>query len=92
VRGEINMLDVARLSVKGQVTIPVGVRRKLSLKSGDKVVFMEKNGEIVLKSANRIAFEEFQREMSGEAEKAGLISEQDIVDLVKGVRGKMREV
>ena len=86
------MLDVARLSVKGQVTIPVGVRRKLSLKSGDKVVFMEKNGEIVLKSANRIAFEEFQREMSGEAEKAGLISEQDIVDLVKGVRGKMREV
>ena len=86
------MLDVARLSVKGQVTIPVGVRRKLNLKSGDKVVFMEKSGEIVLKSANRIAFEEFQREMSGEAEKADLVSEQDIVGIVKEVRGKMREV
>jgi len=85
------MLDVARISVKGQVTIPVEIRRKLSLKDGDKVVFMEKSGEIVLMNSNRLAFEEFQRDMAGEAEKAGLTSEQDVVNLVKKVRGKMWE-
>ena len=85
------MLDVARISVKGQVTIPVEIRKKLGLKDGDKVVFMEKSGEIVLMNSNRLAFEEFQRDMAGEAEKAGLNSEQDVVDLVKEVRGKMWE-
>jgi len=65
------MLDVARISVKGQVTIPVDVRRKLGLKDGDKVVFMEREGSIILQNANRLAFEEFQREMEGAAEEAG---------------------
>jgi len=85
------MLDVAKISVKGQVTIPVEIRKKLSLKNGDKVVFMEKSGEIVLMNPNRFAFEEFQRGMAGAAEKAKLNSEQDVVDLVKNVRGKMWE-
>ena len=85
------MLDAARISVKGQVTIPVEIRKKLKLKDGDKVVFMEKSGEIVLMNSNRLAFEEFQREMMGEAEKAGLSSEQDVADLVKEVRWKMWE-
>ena len=85
------MLDVARLSIKGQVTIPIEIRKKLKLKEGDKVVFMEKSGEIVLLNSNRLAFEEFQREMAGEAEKVGLSSEQDVVDLVKEVRNRMWE-
>jgi len=85
------MLDVARISVKGQVTIPVEIRRKLCLKDGDKVVFIEKGGEIILMNSNRLAFEEFQRDMAGEAEKAGLNSEQDVVDLVKEIRGRMWE-
>jgi len=85
------MLDVARISVKGQVTIPIEIRKKLSLKDGDKVVFMEKKGEIVLMNSNRLAFEEFQDEMAGEADKAGLSSEQDVVDLVNEVRRKMWE-
>lgn len=85
------MLDVARVSVKGQVTIPVEIRRKLGLKDGDKVVFAEKGGDIVLLNSNRLAFEEFQRDMAGEAERAGLNSEQDVVDLVRQVRGKMWE-
>jgi len=85
------MLDAARISVNGQVTIPVEIRKLLKLKDGDKIVFMEKNGEIVLVNSNRLAFAEFQREMMGEAEKAGLNSEQDVVDLVKEIRGKMWE-
>jgi AbrB family looped-hinge helix DNA binding protein len=82
-------MDMAKISTNGQVTIPVGIRNRLRLKDGDKVAFVEKGGDIVLLKTNRLAFEEFQREMDGEAEKAGLSSEQDVVDLVNLVRRKM---
>lgn len=85
------MLDVSKLSAKGQVTIPVGLRKKLSLKVGDKVAFIEKGGVIVLLNSNRLAFEEFQREMAGEAEKAGLFTEQDVVELINDIRRKKWE-
>ncbi|MCL1827860.1 MAG: AbrB/MazE/SpoVT family DNA-binding domain-containing protein [Oscillospiraceae bacterium] len=67
------------------------IRKKPGLKDGDKVVFIEKRGDIVLMNSNRLAFEEFQRDMAGEAEKAGLESEQDVADLVKKIRGTMWE-
>lgn len=84
-------MDVARISVKGQVTIPIEIRRKLGLKEGDKVVFMEQGDNVVLMNSNRLAFEQFQRDMSGVAEKAGLDSEEDVVDLVRQVRQSMWE-
>jgi AbrB family looped-hinge helix DNA binding protein len=85
------MLDVARISVKGQVTIPIEIRKKLGLKEEDKVIFVEKSGDIVLMNSNRLAFEEFQRDMADEAVRAGLNSEDDVADLVKQIRGKMWE-
>ena len=43
----------ATITSKGQVTIPAEVRRKLSLKSGDKVAFYLENGRVVLKPVIR---------------------------------------
>jgi len=44
----------ATLTSKGQITIPVEIRKKLGLKTGDRVQFVEgANGEIVLKPKNR---------------------------------------
>jgi AbrB family looped-hinge helix DNA binding protein len=85
------MMDMARISVKGQVTIPIAIRKMLGLKEGDKVVFAEKNGNIVLLNSNRLAFEEFQREMIGEAERIGWTSEEDVVDYCKEIRQEMWE-
>ena len=79
-------MDVARLSSKGQLTIPVEIRRKLSLKEGDKVVFLEQGGNVIILNANRLAFEEAQRGMAGAAEEAGITSEQDVVNLVNEIR------
>ena len=85
------MLDMARISVKGQVTIPIAVRKMLGLKEGDKVVFAEKAGNIVLLNSNRIAFEEFQRDMAGEAERVGWTTEQDVVEYCKKTRRELWE-
>ena len=35
-------MEVATMTSKGQITIPVAVRTKLNLQQGDKVVFIEK--------------------------------------------------
>ena len=42
-------MNLARVSSNGQITVPVEIRRKLAIKEGDKIMFFEKNGEIVLK-------------------------------------------
>ena len=85
------MIDVSRVTSKGQITIPVEMRKKLGIKEGDKVVFIEKDGYLVLSNSNRVAFEEFQAAMAGEAEKAGIKTEQDVINLVKEVRREIWE-
>lgn len=43
-------MTTAALTSKGQITIPIEVRRKLGLEAGDRVDFVEReNGEFVLK-------------------------------------------
>jgi antitoxin PrlF len=84
-------MDVAKISSKGQITIPIEIRRKLGLKEGDKVVFVEQNNNVILLNSNKLAFEEFQKDMAGEAEKAGIKSEQDVVNAVKEVRKQIWE-
>ena len=43
-------MDTARLSSKGQVTIPVGIRRKLGLKAGENVIFIERSNNVFIAS------------------------------------------
>jgi antitoxin PrlF len=47
-------LTFARLTSKGQITIPVKVRRTLGLRSGDRVQFVEIDGhKFAMTAANR---------------------------------------
>ena len=43
-------MDTARLSSKGQVTIPVGIRRMLGLQVGENVIFVERSGNVFITS------------------------------------------
>jgi AbrB family looped-hinge helix DNA binding protein len=43
------MLGTAKLSTKGQVTIPSDARRKFNLNIGDLIVFIEIEGELVIR-------------------------------------------
>jgi AbrB family looped-hinge helix DNA binding protein len=76
---------------KGQVTIPIEMRRKLGIKNGDKVVFIEEGDRIVIANAAMVALKEVQEAFRGEAERLGLRDEQDVVGMVKEVRREMWE-
>lgn len=79
-------METAKVMSKGQVTIPVNVRRRLNLKEGDKVVFVEKDGYVVIANSAMVVLEKIQNAFKGEAERLGLRSEADVVSLVKEVR------
>ncbi len=43
--------STARVQVKGQITVPLSIRRKLKLKKGDFVAFVETEEGVLIKPA-----------------------------------------
>ena len=58
-------MEVARITSKGQITIPVQIRKKLNLREGDKIIFLEQDGRIYFENAALLAFKRIQDEMAG---------------------------
>jgi AbrB family looped-hinge helix DNA binding protein len=85
----VPIMEVAKITSRGQITIPIDVRKKLGLKEGDKVIFIEEGNNIIFANAARVAFRNMQEVFEGEAERLGLKDEQDVVDLVDEVRQEM---
>lgn len=84
-------MELARVTSKGQITIPREIRKKLGLKPGDKVLFVEEDGRITVSNSAQTAITSVQSEFQGAAEDAGITDEQDVVDLVRDVRSQPRK-
>ena len=84
-------MEISRVSSKGQVTIPIDIRKRLNLKEGDKVVFYEENGRVFIANASLVALKRMEKVMEGKAEKASIKNEEDVVALVKEVRKELWE-
>jgi len=84
-------MELAKITIRGQITIPKKIRNRLGVKDGDKVIFIEENGRVIIENAAMIALKKAQDAFTGEAERLGLKNEQDIVNLVKEVREQVWE-
>ncbi|MDR1536958.1 MAG: AbrB/MazE/SpoVT family DNA-binding domain-containing protein [Clostridiales bacterium] len=82
-------MEVAKITSRGQITIPIDIRKRLGVKEGDKVIFIEDGNNIVVANAAKIAFANMRSAFAGEAERLGLEDEQDVVNLVDEVREEM---
>lgn len=79
--------ELGKISANGQITVPVEIRRLLGLKSGDKILFYQKqDGEIVMSNASSQAIRKAQAAFTGVAEDMGIYSEDDVQALVDEVR------
>ena len=76
----------ATISSKGQLTIPKEVRKVLGVENGEKVTFVVVGDEVKIVNAAAYAMKVLQTEMIGEAAKAGLETEEDIVSLIRELR------
>jgi len=75
-------MNLARVSSNGQITVPIEIRRKLNIKEGDKIIFLEKpNGEIILQNSSVIAIREAQSKLSDIQ-----LSEDEILQDVMDIR------
>ena len=83
-------MELAKITLRGQITIPAEIRKKLNVKDGDKVVFIEENGRIIMENSVRLALKDVQDAFRGEAERLGLKNDQDVVAMVKEIRRKKR--
>lgn len=46
-------MDTSTLTQKGQVTIPAGIRKRLGLRMGDRVAFLQEGDRIVVKPVHQ---------------------------------------
>ena len=82
-------MEVAKITSRGQITIPIDIRRKLGVREGDKVVFIEDQNRIIVANAAKIAFANLRAGFEGEAARLGIEEERDVVALVDDVREQM---
>jgi antitoxin PrlF len=82
----LRVMELAKITSKGQITIPIHIRKKLNIKDGDKVIFIEENGRVIMENSTKVALREVQNAFEGEAERVGLETEDDVVSLIKQIR------
>ena len=78
------MVEVSKVSSKGQVTIPLELRKYMKLTEGSKVAFvLDDDGRVVLANSSMLALKEAQAAFAGEAERLGLRDESDVAAFLK---------
>ena len=82
---------LAKVTSKGQVTVPIEIRQKLNLNEGTKILFYQNElGQVVIENANIKVFHDIKNAMENEAEKAGIYTEDDVVKLIKDIRRNLK--
>lgn len=84
-------MELAKVTTKGQVTIPKAIREMLNLKDGSKIIFLQKGNDIIIKNSAMLALEKIQNAFEGEAERLDLETEEDVVELVKDFRKERKK-
>ena len=89
--GANTFIDNAKVMSKGQITIPKDIREILGISCGDRVTFVVENGSVRLINSAVYAMQMLQSQMAGEAENAGLTSDNAVMDLVKEIRAESED-
>ena len=79
-------MELAKVTSKGQITIPIDIRKKLGVKEGDKILFIEEEGRVIMMNSSMDALRKAQAAFAGEAERLGLKDEEDVATLVAELR------
>ena len=84
-------MELAKVTTKGQITIPKAIREKLDLKEGSKIIFLQKGNDIIIKNSAMLALEKIQEEFEGEAERLNIKNEEDVIKLLKEFRKERKQ-
>lgn len=84
--------QVLTVSSKGQISLPVGIRKLLSIETGDKLVAYASGDMIMLKTLKLPDASEFEASLDKAKEWAASVGyeESDVDNIVKSVRKRKR--
>jgi len=83
--------NTAKIMSKGQITLPIDIRKSMGLSVGDRVALISDGKRVIMMNPAIYAMEVLQKEMEGEWEKAGIHSEEDLMLLISEVRSKRKK-
>lgn len=81
-------VDHAKVMAKGQITVPKDIREVLGVANGDRITFIVEGSTVRIVNSAVYAMQVLQKEMAGEAQRAGLNSDDDVMALVKELRNE----
>lgn len=85
--------QVLTVTSKGQISLPINIRKKLSIDTGDSLVIYATNDAIILKTIKLPTVDEFESallEAKTWAKSVGY-KENDVNDIIKSVRKNKRK-
>lgn len=81
------VIGMAKITAKGQITLPAAVRDSVEVRNGDDILFIRDNdGRIRVSSSELEAILRTQLALEGAADEAGISSEDDLLQLISQVR------
>ena len=80
------IVDNVKIIAKDQITLPKDIRDVLRVTAGDRITLISEGDRVVMMNSAVYAMKVLQKEMAGEAEKAGLHSDDDVVDMIMEMR------
>ena len=86
-------MQILTVSSKGQISLPVSIRKMLSINTGDKLVAYASGDVIMLKTLKLPAVQEFEKSVDEARRWAASVGyeESDVNDIIKSVRKRGRE-
>ncbi len=84
--------QILTISSKGQISLPVSIRKLLSLDAGDKLIAYTSGDVIMLKALKIPSAEEFEASLNEAQEWAASVgyNESEVNDIIKSTRKKKR--
>lgn len=79
------IVEMGKISSRGQIAIPSDIREQLGLEEGSKVLFFTEHNTLLIKKVTSQTFAQITKPFKEAAKKAGL-KESDVLDIVQRVR------
>lgn len=84
--------QIITVSSKGQVALPINIRKELSIGSGDKLVAYTSGDTIIIKTLKLPSIDEFEKDLRNAQKWAKSVgyTEEDVDDIIKSYRRKKK--
>ena len=82
---ETEIIEMGKISSRGQIAIPADIRDRLGLREGEKVLFLTEGETLIMKKVVPKTFAEITKPLKEAAKKSGL-KEKEVQRAIKRFR------